>query len=76
MKSEFLKLNLKDLGRGAIVAILTAVLIALEPIIQSGDIPDIEQLKAIGIIGISAGVAYLIKNLLTSSKDKLLQHDE
>lgn len=76
MKSAFLKLDIKDLGRGALVAVLTAILVAVQPIVESGTLPTLEQLKAIGVIGITAGVAYLAKNLITNKNDEMLKNDK
>lgn len=76
MKSEFLKLDMKDFIRGLLVAVLTAALIALQPIVERGTLPTLEELKAIGILGLSAGIAYLIKNLVTNKNDELLKDDK
>jgi len=62
-----------DFVKAAFTAVLTAVLSALVPILQSGAIPTAAQLKTIALAGIAAGVAYLAKNLLTNSKDELLR---
>lgn len=75
MKSDFLKLNAKDFFRGLLVAVLTASLIGLQPIIDRGALPTLGELKAIGIVGLSAGVAYLVKNLVTNSKDEMLKDE-
>lgn len=76
MKSDFLKLNLKDYARGVLVAVLTAALIALQPIVERGTLPTLEELKAIGIVGVSAGIAYLVKNFLTNKNDEMLKDDK
>jgi hypothetical protein len=76
MKSDFLKLNWQDIVRGLLVAILTAAFIALQPIVERGTLPTLEELKAIGIVGISAGLAYLMKNFLTNSKDKMFKDEK
>lgn len=76
MKSEFLKLNLQDFIKGVLVAVLTAILIALQPMIERGALPTLEELKAIGIVGVTAGVSYLVKNLVTNSKDEMLKDEK
>lgn len=75
MKSDFLKLNIKDYLRGLFVAGLTAALIALQPIVERGTLPTLAELKAIAIVGVTAGIAYLIKNLITNKNDKILKDD-
>jgi len=75
MKSEFLKLNIKDYLRGLFVAGLTAALIALQPIVERGALPTLEELKAIAIVGVTAGIAYLVKNLITNKNDEILKDD-
>lgn len=67
MNSMFLKLGLWDLAKGAVVFALTAVLTSIYPIVQSGGLPTIDQLKAIGLSALAAFIAYLLKNLFTNS---------
>jgi hypothetical protein len=71
--SQFFNLNLKDLAKGAIVAIISAVVTAIIPVIESGTLPTIEQLKAAGWMALTAGVSYLLKNLFTNSDDSFLK---
>ena len=66
--SEFLKLNWRDVLRGAIVMAGTAVLIAILPILESGSLPTVGELKVIGIAAASSGIAYFLKNLFTNSE--------
>ena len=70
MKGKFLSLSLQDLLRGAAIAVGTSVLVTIEPILNMGTIPDIPTLKKTAIVGISAGIVYLFKNLFTNSKDQ------
>lgn len=73
MKSDFMKLNFKDILRGLIIAVGTSLIGMLGPILNSGKLPTIEEIKTIGIIGAGAGLVYLGKNLLTNSSDELLK---
>lgn len=75
MNSFFGKLNGYDLLKGFIVAIGTAVLTSLLPIIQTGALPDIATLKAIAISGVAAGIAYLLKNLFTNSNGEVAKKE-
>ena len=70
MQSSFLKLNIGDLVRGVIVAGLAAIGTALLPLLQSGALPTLANLEAAGITGLTAGLAYLAKNLLSNSDNK------
>ena len=72
MNANFLQINLDDLLRGLVVAVVSAILTAILPVIQNG-IPTVAQLQSIGIVGLTAGVAYLSKNLLTNSKDQMFK---
>ncbi len=67
MDSNFLKLDIKDLAKGFLLAVFTAVLTGLYTTIQSGVFPDWPQLKQMLLAGLLAGIAYLCKNLLTNS---------
>jgi hypothetical protein len=71
--SQFFNLNLKDLAKGAIVAIISAIVTAVIPVIDSGSLPTFEQLKAAGWMALTAGVSYLLKNLFTNSDDSFLK---
>lgn len=71
--SQFFNLNLKDLLKGGIVAFISAVVTAIVPVIESGTLPTMEQLKAAGWMALTAGVSYLLKNLFTNSNDAFLK---
>ncbi len=71
--SSYFNLNLKDLAKGAIVAIISALVSAIIPAIDSGTLPDMAQLKAAGWIALTAGVSYLLKNLFTNSDDAFMK---
>ena len=74
MKSNFLKLDWKDLAKGAILAFIVALLTGALQLFQGGEIewtfifwqPTIYA-------GITALIAYLIKNLVTNSEDEILK---
>ena len=68
-KSKLFKLDFNDLLKGVLVAFITALLTSLLQVLQSGGLPNMDALKVMGITSITAAVAYLVKNLLTNSKD-------
>jgi len=72
MNSDFLKLNLSDVIKGCIVSVITAILTALLPLLQSGQIPEYKTLL---FAGLTAGVSYLLKNLFTSSTGDFLKKE-
>ncbi len=70
MKAGLFKLNLRDFLKGAIVAVITAVITFLIDALQTGASIDIELLKRVGITSAIAFLSYLLKNLFTNSEDK------
>ena len=75
MKSSFLKLDTQDLVKGFVVAFLSAGLTGLITTLDSGALPTLTELKQAGIVGLTAGLSYLLKNLLTNSQDELMKKE-
>jgi VIT1/CCC1 family predicted Fe2+/Mn2+ transporter len=75
MKSSFLNLNTQDLVKGFVVAFLSAALTGLITTLDSGTLPTLAELKQAGIVGLTAGLSYLLKNLLTNSQDELMKKE-
>lgn len=75
-KSRFGKLDRRDVIRGLLLAIATPVASGLVLSMQYGALPGTEDFKVLVIIGISAGLSYLLKNVLTNSDDKLLKTEK
>ncbi len=75
MKSSFLNLNTQDLVKGFAVAFLSAALTGLVATLDSGALPSLVELKQAGVVGLTAGLSYLLKNLLTNSQDELLKKE-
>lgn len=73
MKSKFLNLDVKDAVNGFIVAFLSAALTGLVTTLDSGVLPNLAELKQAGVIGLTAGLSYLLKNLVTNSKGDILK---
>ena len=77
-KSEYGKLNLKDLLRGALLAALMTVVSALITALEHESILvllEFAKIKIILISGLSAGSLYMLKNLVTNSKDEALKNE-
>lgn len=76
-QANFLSLNWKDLVKGLITAVITAILTGLVQALESGTaLPTLPQIKLIVISGITAGLAYLAKNLLTNSNDQFATKEQ
>jgi ABC-type Fe3+-siderophore transport system permease subunit len=71
MRSKFFNLNWRDFFKGLAVAIATAVITSLYQKITEGKLFDIETLKAAGVAGLAALLAYLLKNLITNSQGQI-----
>lgn len=66
--SKFLKLNVTDVIKGAVVAAFTAAVAVVGASIHAGRIPTLIEWKVAGVAASTAAVGYLAKNLLTNSK--------
>lgn len=69
MKSTFGKLYLNDFFKGAITAVLVAVLTVLLSVIQDSGFAGIDW-NLVLQTGSTAFIAYLLKNLGTNSRDE------
>jgi hypothetical protein len=75
MKSDLFKLDWKDIGRGFLIAVISSAITSLYATISSGSLPTLAELQTAGLVGLGAGLAYIIKNVLTNSEDKLLKSE-
>ena len=64
--SSLFSLNLKDLGKGLLVAVGGAIIAAAENSIQAGTVTF--SWKAIGGVASAAGLSYLVKNFFTQAQ--------
>jgi hypothetical protein len=71
MKAAFLSINWADVGKGFLVAVVTVILAGLATSIQDGNFPTLAQLGSLGLAGLSAGIAYLMKQFFTNSAGQL-----
>lgn len=72
MTSQLFKLSLRDLFKGAVTAVLAAIMTTLVQMINSGSFSlTIDNLKAILSVAIVTLLSYLTKNLLTDENGKL-----
>lgn len=81
MKNGLFTINLADLGKGVIMAILTALSASLLVILSGdpsdptmhGHLPSLLELKNIGLGALSVGIIYLLKNFLSNSQGQFLK---
>ena len=76
MKSKFLSLDWKDALNGFIVAFLSAALTGIITTLDLGVLPTLSELKSAGVVGLTAGLSYLLKNLVTNSQGDILKSDK
>jgi len=69
--SGLFKLNFNDLFKGFVVAALAAIGTILVPMLDAGALPTLAQLGTAGAAGLTAGLAYLVKNLFTNSSGEI-----
>jgi hypothetical protein len=74
--AEFGKINGADVVKGFVVAALTSLLNSVVVVLSTGALPTLDSLRGMAIVGLSAGMAYLVKNLLTNSRDQLLRGED
>ncbi len=72
--SKFLTLNWRDFLKGFVISVLAPVILIIQQSLDSGEL--VFNWKQIGMAALAAGVAYLLKNLVTNSDDKILKKDE
>lgn len=68
--SSFLNLNGRDFWKGAIVAVLAAILGSIQAILDGGALPTPEEWWSILKLAGSAALSYLLKNLFTNKNDE------
>ena len=73
--SSFTQLNIRDTVNGFLIAFLTTFLTAVVSVLNTNIIPSVADLKGFAIVGITAGVSYLTKNLFTNNQGELLKQD-
>jgi hypothetical protein len=72
MKADFLSIGWKDILKGLVMAFLSAILTGIYQLLQTGAIFNWPTLKPVLLVGVTAMVAYIIKNFFTNSQNQLL----
>ena len=66
--SKQFTINWRDIVKGLVTAFLTAFVTSVYQWISNGSFPTADQFKTAGLIGLSAAMAYLIKNFFTPAE--------
>jgi VIT1/CCC1 family predicted Fe2+/Mn2+ transporter len=75
-RSNFLKLNWRDLLKSLLLAVIAAVVTFVYSSIQSGVALDAEFLKKAGMVALATVLSYLLKNLFENNEGDLAKTDE
>lgn len=67
--SSLFKINLKDVINSLVLGLITSVLTALLPILDSGTFPTFDNLKVIITLGITTAVSNVIRKFVTNSNN-------
>jgi hypothetical protein len=75
-RSRFLNINWGDLGKGLLIAFLTALLGGVLELLQSGELPVTWAMWApIFELSLAAAVSYLLKNMFTNSEGEIMRSE-
>ena len=72
MKAKLFRVHLRDITKGIILAVITAVITFAISELQSGSAVDIALLKRMGVTALISFLSYILKNFLTNSKDEFV----
>lgn len=75
MRSEYNKINVRDIVYAALITVATTILGAILPLIETGTF-DWGKMIAIGFTGLMAGFAYVVKQLKSNSEGQLLKKEQ
>lgn len=73
MGSSIFTLNTGDFLKGLIMAVLSSVITVIYQTIEAGSL--VFDWKAIGTMALTAGLAYIMKNLFTNSNGVFLKRE-
>lgn len=74
MNSTFLNINLNDLAKGLIIAVLTSVLTIIYSTVEAGSLAF--DWKLIATTALTSALGYLLKNLLTNSEGQYFKKEK
>jgi hypothetical protein len=74
MNSPFLNIDLNDLGKGLILAVLTSVLTVIYTTVQAGSLSF--DWKLVATTALTSAIGYLLKNLFTNSTGQTFKKEK
>jgi hypothetical protein len=74
--SVYRKIDLKDVGKGVLIAFGTVFLLGLQQTLSNGNLPTLAELGTLAIAGLAAALAYIVKNVFTNSDNKFLEKEQ
>ncbi len=75
MKSPFLTIDSRDFFKGLFIAFLTAVLTGILKMFETDAAWDWITLKPVLVAGVCAAISYLLKALVSNSKDEMFTRE-
>lgn len=75
MRSDFFKINFRDIAKGFLTSVIVAVLTYFYEVVQTGDFTAIDW-KTVGFTALTAGIGYLFKNLITNSNGEVAKTEQ
>ncbi len=75
-RSKFLNLNLRDLLKSLILAVITAVITFIYGALQAGTLFEPGTFKKVGLVALAALLAYLVKNVFTNTQGEILKPEK
>lgn len=76
MLSKFLSVKWKELGDAALYMVITTLLLSMLPILQDKALPTLAEIKGYLEASIAAGLAFVIKTLLSNSEGQFLKREK
>lgn len=73
--SKLFSWNLKDLGKGLILAVLTGFTTALYQTLATPHVPTAAEFKIDIMAAVTAGISYLIKNFFSNNEGQIAKPD-
>jgi hypothetical protein len=75
MKSKLGTLDIRDILNGLLIAFLAALIDGIIKMLDAGVVFDWPHLKPVIIAGISAALSYLLKSIMTNSRNQLFRKE-
>jgi hypothetical protein len=74
--SKFGQVNIRDAAHGFLMLVFAATINGIVQTLDAGQFPTLEQVKADALVGVTAGLSYLIKNFLQNQNGDVFKKDK